>query len=187
MEGLLSNMPLLLEQTSEALKNGDTFQLVSIDPSTIIFTWINLAIIVFLYRFFLHIPVTKILDKRKDAINAEVNEAKEAKAKAAAVEREYLELLSNSKEEAAKIVAAAVQRAQAREEEIIREAENEALLIRQKADEDIARERKRAVNEIKNQISELVIMAAQAVAEKEIDENDNEELINSFLVNVGEK
>ena len=40
------------------------------------------------------------------------------------------------------------------------------------------------VNEIKNQISELVIMTASAVAEKEISESDNRTLIDSFLVKI---
>ena len=80
-----------------------------------------------------------------------------------------------------------MKKAGAREAEIIAEAEKSAALIREKAEESAELEKKRAINEVKDQISDIVIMAAQAVAEKEISEKDNEELINSFLVNVGEE
>jgi F0F1-type ATP synthase membrane subunit b/b' len=39
------------------------------------------------------------------------------------------------------------------------------------------------MNELKNQVGELVIMTASAVAEKEIKEEDNKVLIESFLIN----
>ncbi len=53
--------------------------------------------------------------------------------------------------------------------------------IRAKAEETLERERKSAVNEIKNEISDMVILAASKVAEKEISAKDNEELITRFL------
>jgi len=153
-----------------------------IDIPTVVFTLINTGIIMLLYRFFLHKPVMKILDERQKAIAEEITAAEEAKAKAEAVEKEYKALLADSKAEADKIISSAVAKAQAREDDIIKEAEKNAVLIREKAKEDVERERKRAVNEIKNQIAGLVIMAASAVAEKEISEKDNAALIDSFLV-----
>lgn len=161
--------------------------IVSINPTTIVATLINTVIIMIIYRRFLHNKVMEILEKRKAAVSEEMDEATRAKEKALATEKEYLEKLSVSKEEAQRIVASATARATAKEEEIIAEATKEATLIKEKATESIEREKKRAVNEIKNQISELVIMTAQAVTEKEINENDNKALIESFLVKVGEE
>lgn len=172
---------MLLAETAEQQR----MSLVTIDPGTIIFTLINTLLIVLAYRFFLHKPVMQMMEKRKIAVNAEMDSAREAREKAESAEKEYLERLAKSKEEAQEIVAKATARAQAREEEIISEATKAAVLIREKANESIERDKKRAVNEIKNQISELVILAAGAVAEKEINETDNKSLIDSFLVRVG--
>ena len=86
---------------------------------------------------------------------------------------------------AAEIVKQANLRAQAREEEIIAEANAKAAEIRAKAEEAIERDKKRAMNEIKDEISEIVIMAATKVVEKEISEKDNEDIISRFLANVG--
>jgi len=159
--------------------------LFSITPATFIFTLCNTGIILLLYRVFLHKPVTQMLAKRNEATRAEIDAATEAKEKAEASEKEYKALLADSKKEADKIISAATVKAREREEEIIKQAEVSAAQIVQKANEDIERERKRAVNEIKNQITELVIMAATAVTEKEINESDNAKLIEDFLVKAG--
>ena len=161
-----------------------TLPLVNIDLSTIAFTLINTLIIFLLYRFLLHKKVCIILDKRIASINIEVESAKVAREDAEKTKAEYTVKLSKSKEEAQEIISAASARANAKEQEIISAANKNAVTIRERAEESIELEKKRAVNEIKNQISELVIMTASAVAKKEINENDNKELIDSFLVNV---
>jgi len=169
----------VLNLISEAAQ--PTLSLVSIDPGTIVFTLINTLIIFLIFRIFLFKPVCKILDKRKEMAAAEIAEAQKAKESAAKTEQEYLERLASAKAEAAEIMKQATQRAQARGDEIIAEANKNAADIRAKAEETIERERKSAVNEIKNEISDMVILAASKVAEKEISAKDNEELISKFL------
>lgn len=167
------------------LMEADTLQLVNINPSTIIFTLINTLIILLLYRFFLHNPVMKILEERKNKINSEMKAAEDAQAEAEAVKAEYTAKLRESKEEAAQIVSAAVKRAGERESQIIAEAQQEAANMKKKAEESIELEKKKAINEIKDQISDIVIMASEKVCEKEISKSDNEALINKFIAEVG--
>ena len=167
------------------LMEADTLQLVNINPSTIIFTLINTLIILLLYRFFLHNPVMKILEERKNKINSEMKAAEDAQAEAEAVKAEYTAKLQESKEEAAQIVSAAVKRAGERESQIIAEAQQEAANMKKKAEESIELEKKKAINEIKDQISDIVIMASEKVCEKEISKSDNEALIDKFIAEVG--
>ncbi len=164
---------------------GDTLQLVNINPSTIIFTLINTLIILLLYKFFLHKPVMKILEERKQKIGDEMKAAEDAQAEAEALKAEYSAKLKESQEEAAQIVSAAVKRAGERENQIIAEAQQEAAKMKQKAEESIELEKKKAINEIKDQISDIVIMASEKVCEKEISKSDNEALINKFIAEVG--
>lgn len=159
--------------------------LVTIDPGTIVFTLINTLIIVILFRIFLFKPVGKILDKRNEMAAAEIAEAKRAKESAAKTEQEYIEKLAKAKEEAADIMKQATLRAQKREEEIVNEANQKAAEIKARAEENIERDKQRAVNDIKDEISDIVIMAASKVVEKEISAKDNEAIIADFLQNVG--
>ena len=159
--------------------------LVSINPSTIIFTLINTLIIFLIFRIFLFKPVCKILDKRKELAASEIDEARKAKESAQKAEEEYTARLADAKSEASEIVKQATLRAQKREEEIVGEANKKAAEIRLKAEETIERDKQRAINDIKNEISEIVVMAAGKVVEKEISVSDNEEIISKFLEEVG--
>lgn len=159
---------------------------VTIDPGTIIFTLLNLCVVMLLLKKFLFKTVENILDKRKALAENYINDAKTAQDNAKRLETEYTEKLNNAKEEANQIIASAVKRAQQREDEILSEASQNAQNMRKKAEDDILREKKKAVNEIKNEISEISILAASKVVEREINVNDNKKLIDSFLVNLGE-
>jgi F-type H+-transporting ATPase subunit b len=158
--------------------------IVGINFTTIVFTLINTIILLLMYKKFLHSKVTAMLEKRRELVAADLNSAEQAKLSAEEKEKQYTTLLAASKEEADRIVTAATVQATQKEREIIAGANQEAARILEKADENIELEKKRVVNEIKNQISELVIMTASAVAEKEISEKDNSELIDSFLVKI---
>ena len=48
------------------------------------------------------------------------------------------------------------------------------------------RSKKRARNELRGEISELAVLVAQKVVEKEITESDHEKYINEFIENVGD-
>ena len=177
----------MLNLISEAATEQTKLALVSIDPGTIVFTLINTLIIFLIFRFFLYKPVCNILDKRNEMSAKEIAEAQAAKESAQKTEQEYLARLADAKAEAAEIMKQATARAQAREEEIITDATKKASEIRAKAEESIERDRKRAMNEIKDEISDIVILAATKVVEKEISAKDNEEIISNFLVNVGKE
>lgn len=176
----------LLAEAAEA--QGSAFRsLVDINPSTIVFTLINTLIIFLLYRFLLHNKVMAMMDKRREAINAEIDAAENAKKEAEEAKTEYAEKLQKSKDEADRIVSEAVKRAADREAEIIADANANAARMKQQAQESIEQEKRRALNEVKDQISEVVVLAASKVCEKEISQKDNADLIDSFLADVGKE
>lgn len=181
-------MNLLAEAVENTAAQGDQYlSFVDINPATIVFTLINTLIIFLLYRFLLHNKVMAMLDKRREAVNAEMDAAEAARKEADEAKAEYDQRLRESKDEADKIVAAAVKRASDREAEIIADANADAARMKQQAQESIEQEKRRALNEVKDQISEVVVLAASKVCEKEISQQDNAELIESFLVGVGKE
>lgn len=174
-----------MELLAETAAQGKTYlSFVDINPSTIVFTLINTLIIFLLYRFLLHNKVMAILDQRQQAINADFDAADSAKKEAEQTKAEYTEKLKASKEEAEQIVAAATKKASEKQAEIIAEANADAARMKQQAQESIEQEKRRALNEVKDQISEVVVLAASKVCEKEISEKDNASLIEGFLSSV---
>lgn len=159
---------------------------LSIDIGTIIFTLCNLLILFLVFKHFLFGRVHKILDERQNDVSETYNKADAALEHAKSLESEYSGLMEGAKEESAQMIKAASKKAQIRSDEIISEAKNEASAILARADEDVEREKKRAQNELRGEVSELAVLVAQKVVEKEITEADHERFINEFIDNVGD-
>ena len=161
-------------------------QLVTVAPWTLILQICNLLLQIWLFKKFLLKPVKKVLDERQRLATADLDAAAAARQEAETAKVEYEQSIAGAKEEAAALVRTATQTAQSRSEQIILEAKQEAAAIRAKASNDIAQERKNAVNAIKNDISGIAVSIASKVVEKEIDEKDHEALIQEFIDQMGE-
>ena len=159
---------------------------LSIDIGTIFFTLCNLLILVWVFKRFLFDKVHKILDQRQLEVSQTYEKADEALENAKKLETEYTGLMENAREESAEMVKAATKKAQAHSDQIIADAKNEAAAIKVRAEDDIEREKKRAQNELRGEISELAVLVAEKVVEKEISEADHERFINDFIENVGD-
>lgn len=162
-------------------------EFLTIDPTTIILTLANTLILFLVLKHFLFDKVNKVIDDRQNEIAESYKNADEAQRKAESLAAEYDEKIGQAKVEGAEIVRAATVKAQTRSDEIIAEARAEAKGIVDNANDEIEREKKIAVNQIKDEITEIAISAASAVAEKEISAADNERLIESFINSVGEQ
>ena len=158
---------------------------VGVNPWTALFTFCNMLITFAVLKKFLFKPVKKMIDDRQQEIDTMYADADAAKQKAADLEKEYAEHLQSIKDERDTMLREATARAQKREEEIVNEANQKAAEIKARAEENIERDKQRAVNDIKDEISDIVIMAASKVVEKEISAKDNEAIIADFLQNVG--
>lgn len=161
-------------------------ELVAVMPWTFLLQIGNLLLTAYLFKRFLLKPVQNIIRQRQEQVDADLDAAEQARLEAQQTREEYSKSLEGAREEAAAIVRSAAQTAQTRSEQIILDAREEAAAIRAKASDDIVRERKNAVNEIKNDISHIAVSIASKVVEKEISEKDHEALIQEFIDQMGE-
>jgi F-type H+-transporting ATPase subunit b len=165
----------------------ETFQsLVTLAPWTFIAQICNLLIQMLLIKKFLIGPVKAVLEKRRAQTNALIQDAAEAKEAAEALKSDYEKTMSDARAEANELVQSSSRAAAKRSEEIVGEAREQAARLRQKADEDIERERRKAMSDAKNEIGSIAMEIASKVVEREINEKDHEALIEEFIRNVGE-
>lgn len=163
------------------------FDFFSIEPTTIVGVLCNTLILFLLFKKFLFAPVNKIIDERKAQVSKTYEEADAALNNAKDMETEYTEKLAAAKEESAEIVKAASKKAQLRSDEIIAAAKTEAAGIVTKANADIEKERKRAVNQIKDEISDIAVSIAGKVIGKEISPDEEQDrLIDEFIGGIGD-
>lgn len=161
-------------------------ELVSFVPWTFIAQICNLFIQVYLIKRFLFKPINAMLEKRKAMADAEIQDAAKAKDDAQAMKAEYEQNMRDAKDKANEILSTAQKTATAQSEEMIREATQQAAAIKSKAESDIAREKVKAVNEIKDEIGSMAMEIAGKAIGRELHEEDHAKLINEFIANVGE-
>lgn len=160
--------------------------LITLDGWTFLAQICNLMIQLLIFKMFLLKPIKQVIADRKAKADSEIADAQKLRTEAEAMKAEYEQNLQNARTEANQIVAAAQKTATARSEEIVGEARAQAAALKQKAEADIAQERKKAVNEVKDEIGGIAMEIASKVVEREISEKDHKDLIDEFIKNVGE-
>jgi len=159
---------------------------VGVNFWTALFVLLNTLIIFFVAKKFLFGPVMKIIETRQQEIDDLYAQAGSAKTEAQKLQQEYEEKLSDAAAASERIVKEATVRAQSREEEILRKASERAEAIRAKASADIAQEKKKALNDAKDEISDIALAIAGKVVGRELSGEDQSQLVDSFIAQLGE-
>ena len=160
---------------------------ISLDVWTMLFTFMNLLLLFYFARKFLFKPVKKMIDSRQEEIDNLYEDAGKAKSDAEQFKAEYEVKLEQATAESEEIMRRAVRNAQLKEEEILKEARDEAAKTLQRAEEQIESERKQAMEDIKNDVSDIAIDIASAVLSREISEDEHREMIDGFIDRLGEE
>ena len=163
-----------------------TQALVAVNPITLIASICNLFIQLFIFKKFFWDKVMKVIDQRREAADQEIAQAKSSRSEADAMKAAYEQDMKEARDKADEIVLSAQKAATARSEEIISQARTTAAQIKEKASADIAMEKKKAINDAKNEISGLAMAIAGKVVERELNSEDHSEMINRFISELGE-
>lgn len=158
---------------------------VTLDTWTLIFTWVNLLILFLLVKKLFFKPMQKMLKDREEEINSSYRKAETAQKDAEDMRLSYEEKLSKAKEEAGKIVSDAVENASVRSDGIVKEAEEKASDMIDRAQKSIEAQREAAFNSLQGEISSMAVDIAKKIIEKDIDANDHKKLIDNALEGLG--
>ena len=159
---------------------------IGINFWTAFFVLMNTLAIFFVAKKFLFVPVKNMIDSRQKEIDAMYDQAGAAKAEAEALQNEYKEKLAVAQQTSDRMVKEAVARGQNRQDEIISQANAEARAILDKAAADIAQEKKKAINDAKNEISALAMAIAEKVVGRELNDVDQSKLVDEFIEELGD-
>jgi F-type H+-transporting ATPase subunit b len=151
-----------------------------------IFAWCNLLILYLFLKKLLFVPVKKMIDTRQKEIDDMYSDAEASRESANLMKEEYEKKLECANTESEEILKTALRRAQLKEEEIIRDAQTEASRIYERAEEQIALEKKRALSEVKDEVSGMAVEIAGAIIGREVSSKEHSEFIDSFIDNIGD-
>ena len=164
-----------------------TQSFVSLGLWEIFATLANTFILYLIIKKFFFKPVKAMMDRRENEIKNSFAEAEALKNDSIRVKEEYEGKMDKASEAAAMIVSDARREAGRRSDEIIEEARENAQIIITEAEKRIETEKRKAVNEAKNEIAELSVMMAEKIIEKTVDKSDSDRLIGEFLISGEQK
>lgn len=160
--------------------------LVAVNPITLIGQICNLFIQLFIFKKLFWDKILKVIDQRRIAADQEIAEAKASHEEAKAIKATYEQNMKQAREKADDILLNAQKTAVSRSEEIIGQAQNAAAQIKAKASADIEMEKKKAINEAKDEISGLALAIAGKVVERELNAEDHSSMIDRFIEELGD-
>ncbi len=130
--------------------------------------------------------VKNFMDERTAGLQGAFDSADLANKAAEAKLEEYEKKIAFAEQEGRDIVKAAKTKADARAKEILDDANEKANSLVLKAEEEIVRQRQKAVDEIKNEISMLAILVAERILNQELKDVPNQEkIVNQVIEEVG--
>ena len=147
---------------------------------------LSMLLLFTLLSYLLFNPVRDMLEKRKQRIVDDREAAKREKEEATSYKQEYEKKLQEVDKEVQVILSEARKKAMKNENAIIAEAKEEAARIMARANTEIELEKKRALDDMKQEMITIASMMAQKVVSASIDTEVQESLIDETLKEMGE-
>ena len=164
-----------------------SLEIISVNIWSILVSLANLLIMFLILKRFLFKPVQKMMAARKQQVDQIYQDAKENRDSAINMKQEYEARLAAAREEADGLVRNAVQTAQRKGDAIVAEANSQASHLKQKAEQEIAQEKKQMLQDVRGKISDIAVSIASKVVEREVKKQDYDGFVDEFIKNVGEQ
>jgi F-type H+-transporting ATPase subunit b len=154
--------------------------------ATFFFQIFNTFILYLFLKKLLFKPVTEFMEKRENEIASDIDNALKKNIEAEELKEEYNIKIQNIENEGKRIIKEAKMIADQEASKIIEKVREEEKEIRINNQKELEREKVKAINELKDEIANLTILAASKVVGKNLKREDHIALIDQFIDEVGD-
>ena len=155
--------------------------LLDIEPGLMIWTLVTFVLLLIVLRAVAWRPLLKMLDEREQRIQDALDQAENARQEAQTAVEENREALAQAQLEARTAIAQARETAERVAQDVQEKAEAEAEQLLQQAQRTIQQEQAKALQELRNQASELAILAAGKLLKENLDDERNRRIVDEFI------
>ena len=148
---------------------------------TIIMQIVNFGALLAILYLLLWEPLTRFLDERSQSIQDDIESAKNKKAEADKVLREYRETLHDARDEVASLIEEGRRRGEEKEREVIEEARREAGRIKERTEAELRGEVEAARRELRKDFAAVSVSIAEKILTREIKEEDHHAFVEEAL------
>ena len=161
--------------------------MLSLNLSSIIFTVINLLVLVYFVHRFLFKPVRAALKARQEELDTSYREAEEANTKARDLKQQYEDSMAKIDTERQEKLEAVRLQASSEYDEIIGNAREKADKIIAEAKIEAQRQAEQKQHEMEEEVAMLVAKAADKIAASKDSVENNQKLYDTFLEDAEKK
>jgi len=156
------------------------------EPGLIIWTIISFILLVILLWKVAYPQILKGMKKREETIQQQLEEAQKTKKEAEHLLEDYKRQLAEARSEAQKIINEGKSLGENIRKETVQKAQEESNQIVKRAQEEIELQKQKAILELQEKIADLSIMAASKIINKSLNTEDNRRLVEEYVSKVGD-
>ena len=156
---------------------GEAFSALGINLPQIIAQIVNFAILLVILRFTLYKPILGMLDARRQRISEGLNSAESAREEASEAQASIEGQLDDARQQSQEILANAQQIATRIQDEARSESDRSRETALERATQEIALERDRAISELRVEFADITIAASERVIKQAVNRDDHERII----------
>jgi F-type H+-transporting ATPase subunit b len=161
-----------------------TNPLIQVIPGLMIWTIVSFLITLWVLKRYAFGPIQKLIDDRRERIRLSLEEADNAREEARALLEEHRQLIGQAKGDAEGILAEARKIADANSARQRSELEEDRQRRLEETKRQIEQATTQALNEIKQQVATLSLLAAEKITRKTLTDADQQRLVDEALAEI---
>jgi len=166
---------------------GETGSLLSLDPAVLFLQIVAFVILFLVLRRYLFRPLLNVIEQRESEISDALEAGEKARAELERIDQERARVLTGAREEGRQQVRAAVQEGERARNRILSEARGEAQQLRERARETVDLERREAALQLRREVVDLALLAAQRAVLTQLDEEKHRRAIDDFIAGLEQR
>jgi len=163
---------------------GGNGGLLDVNPGLMIWTVITFILLLLILKKVAWKPILTALDKRESDIREALAQAEKAKDDAKQILEQNQANLAKAEEESKKIINQSRTYAETLKEQLIKDSKEQAKKIVDDASLEIQRKQDIAFEELKGQIAEIAVSAAEKIIRESLDAQKSKHVIDKYLNDV---
>ena len=158
--------------------------LIQIIPGLMIWTIVAFAITLYILKRYAFGPIQALIDQRRERIRQSLEEADHARDEARRLLEEHRALIGQAKSQADEILAETRKVAEAQRERVRGELEEDRQRRLEETQRQIQQATHQALGEIRREVANLSLLAAEKIARKSLTDADQQRLIDEALADI---
>lgn len=154
-----------------------------LSPNVGLMFWITLTflLLLFVLRRFAWGPITKALTEREARIEESINSAQKALEEARQIQADNEKARRESEQEAQRILREARETAERLRTEEVEKTRQQLRQMQEQAQAEIEREKQGALSELRSEVADLAIRAAEKILSETLDAGRQKKIVKDFL------